>query len=155
VKTPEQQDVSVEMSRGVRVLFDTNALVSASLLPRSIPGQSFSHAQRVGSILTTPELAAELRDVLARPKFARYTSAEVRDEFLAAYLSEAEFVRVIEQVDVCRDPKDTHVLDAAINGQASYIISGDSDLLVLTPFRGIPILRRTEYPAQYRPTASR
>ncbi|MBK8870835.1 MAG: putative toxin-antitoxin system toxin component, PIN family [Elusimicrobia bacterium] len=39
----------------------------------------------------------------------------------------------------CRDPKDLHVLGAALAGQADVIVTGDADLLVLTSFQGIPI----------------
>jgi putative PIN family toxin of toxin-antitoxin system len=128
---------------------DTNVIVSAVLFPQSIPGQAFSHARHAGRLLITPELAAELRSVLMRPKFARYVTDEMRDEFLATYLIEAEFVAVTEHVTVCRDPKDDLVLDAAINGHAACVISGDEDLLVLTPFRDIPILRPAEYLDQF------
>ncbi len=127
------------------VVCDTNVLVSAVLFPQSVPGQALSHARHTGRSLTTPELAAELRAVLVRPKFARYITDELRDEFLATYLTEATFVAVSERVKVCRDPKDNMVLDAAINGSAMCVISGDEDLLVLSPFREIPIWRPAEY----------
>ncbi len=41
---------------------------------------------------------------------------------------------------VCRDPDDDKVLALAIAAQADLIVSGDNDLLVLQPFKGIPIL---------------
>jgi predicted nucleic acid-binding protein len=39
----------------------------------------------------------------------------------------------------CLDNKDNKFLELAISGKASHIISGDNDLLVLSPFRGIVI----------------
>ena len=143
--TPESSE---QHSAQRAVVCDTNVLVSAVLFPQSVPGQAFSHACHTGRLLITPALAAELRTVLMRPKFNRYISSDLRDEFLATYLVEAEFVVVTEHVVVCRDPKDDLVLEAAINGHATYIISGDEDLLVLTPFRDIPILRPAEYLVQ-------
>lgn len=136
------------------VVCDTNVLVSAVLFPHSVPGQAVSHARNTGQLLTTPELAAELQAVLMRTKFARYISDELRDEFLATYLAEATFVVVSERVIVCRDPKDNMVLDAAINGNALCVISGDEDLLVLSPFRGIPIVRPAEYLEQFVESSS-
>ena len=44
--------------------------------------------------------------------------------------------RVVE----CRDPTDDKFLDLAVNGRADLILTGDKDLLVLNPFRGIPIV---------------
>jgi hypothetical protein len=145
VTTPESSEQpSVQRA----VVCDTNVLVSAALFPQSVPGQALSYARHVGRLLTTPDLAMELRTVLMRPKFNRYISSDLRDEFLATYLVDAEFIVVTEHVVVCRDPKDDLVLEAAINGHAICIISGDEDLLVLTPFRDIPILRPAEYLAQ-------
>ena len=46
-----------------------------------------------------------------------------------------------EQIKICRDPKDDKFLELAVSGGAHHIISGDNDLLALSPFRGIEILR--------------
>jgi len=43
-------------------------------------------------------------------------------------------------VQECRDPKDDKFLELAIDGKASCIVSGDADLLVLHPFRGIRVV---------------
>ena len=48
-------------------------------------------------------------------------------------------------VQVCRDPKDDRILELAVNGNAAYIVTGDADLLVLNPFRGIEILRPADF----------
>ena len=44
-----------------------------------------------------------------------------------------------------RDPKDNMVLECAIEGQAQYVVSGDNDLLVLKEFRGIQIVRASDF----------
>lgn len=72
--------------------------------------------------------------------FDKYITDETRLAFLTTLLAEAEAVGVTEHVKVCRDPKDDKFLDVAVNGMATCIISGDDDLLVLYPFRAIPIL---------------
>ena len=59
---------------------------------------------------------------------------------LARLIREAELVNVTETVAECRDPKDNKFLELAISGQAMYLISGDKDLLVLHPFRGIQVV---------------
>lgn len=58
-------------------------------------------------------------------------------------------VAIAESVHECRDPKDDKFLDVAINGQASCIVSGDNDLLVLDPFRGIEILTPRDFLERY------
>ncbi len=42
------------------------------------------------------------------------------------------------RITACRNPKDNHVLEAAISGRADVIVSGDDDLSVLNPFKDIP-----------------
>jgi predicted nucleic acid-binding protein len=55
-------------------------------------------------------------------------------------VSDAETVEVIEVIADCRDPKDSKFLELGVDGNASHIISGDADLLILHPFRGISIV---------------
>ena len=59
--------------------------------------------------------------------------------FLVALLKETELVEITTSVTACRDDKDNKFLELAVSGNAD-IVSGDEDLLVLNPFRGIPIL---------------
>ena len=46
---------------------------------------------------------------------------------------------------MCRDSKDNKILELAVSGAADFVVSGDGDLLVLHPFRGISILRPREF----------
>jgi putative PIN family toxin of toxin-antitoxin system len=57
----------------------------------------------------------------------------------------AIFIKITESVTDCRDPKDNKFLELAISANASCIITGDNDLLVLHPFRGIPILNAVDF----------
>jgi putative PIN family toxin of toxin-antitoxin system len=91
---------------------------------------------------------AELNDVLRRPRFDKYLQEEERMEFLATLVREAELVDVTAVVTDCRDPKDNKFLELAVSGKATHVISGDDDLLVLHPFRGIPILTPHDFVAQ-------
>ena len=85
-----------------------------------------------------------LADVLGRPKFDKYVSLDDRKTFIRKLMAITQMVEVIRQVQACRDPKDDKYLDVAINGQADCILTGDRDLLVLTPFMGIEILSPSE-----------
>lgn len=122
-----------------RVVIDTNVVISAVLLPRSVPRQAFDAASQ-GRLLVSAATVAELDEVLRRPKFNKYLPEEKRLEFLAALVREAEQVEIAEAVSACRDAKDNKFLELAVSGRASHILSGDEDLLVLHPFRGIAIL---------------
>jgi predicted nucleic acid-binding protein len=52
----------------------------------------------------------------------------------------AALVRITERIAARRDPTDDKFLELAANGRADLIVSGDTDLLALNPFRGIPIV---------------
>ena len=45
----------------------------------------------------------------------------------------------------CRDPDDDKVLETALMGDAECVVTGHNDLLVMSPFRGIPILTPAEF----------
>jgi putative PIN family toxin of toxin-antitoxin system len=126
--------------RRLRVVFDANVVVSAALLPRSVPRQAFNRALAEGDILMSLALVTELNDVLYRDKFDRYVPIGLRIEFLAGFVTVAEWVEVTRPVTVCRDPKDNHILELAINGGATHVVTGDDDLLALHPFRGVRIV---------------
>jgi putative PIN family toxin of toxin-antitoxin system len=66
-------------------------------------------------------------------------------EFVALVRFRGEKIEPGNAIHVCRDPDDDKFLEIAIDGLANYIVSGDGDLLGLSPFRGIPIVKPTEF----------
>lgn len=128
-----------------RYVFDTNTIVSAFLFDDSTPARAVKVSRRRGRLLLSVETARELREVLEREKFDRYVRRETRREFLVALLEESQFVEINEPFEVCRDPDDDKFLELAAAGQATAIVTGDDDLLVLQVFRDIPILTAKEF----------
>jgi len=129
----------------LRFVLDTNVIVSAALLAGSVPRKAFDKALDEGKILISVPVILELAEVLSREKLNKYLLEEERMRFLVALLKETELVEVIEEVTDCRDAKDNKFLGLALSGKADFIVSGDDDLLVLNPFRGIPILTPREF----------
>ena len=125
----------------MRFVFDTNAIVSALLIPRSKPRQAFDKALDQGRMLISLPVLAELNEVLSRRKFDKYLLEDERKQFLAVLVEEAEMVEITEQITACRDARDNKFLELAVCGNADCIVSGDGDLLALNPFRGIRILQ--------------
>jgi hypothetical protein len=66
------------MPSDLRVVFDTNTLISAFLLPTSIPRQALDAATAAGRLLLSPATAAELTEVLRQPTFDRYLAEHRR-----------------------------------------------------------------------------
>jgi len=82
---------------------------------------------------------------LAKEKLKPYLMPEEREQFIIALLRESIFIDIKESIRICRDPKDDKFLELAVNGGAGCIISGDEDLLILNPFRDIPIIKPDEF----------
>lgn len=133
------------MATKPRFVFDTNAIISAALLKQSISRRAFDKAISEGELLVSAETIDELNRVLGREDFARYVTEDERMEFLAVLLHEARLVEVTVYVGECRDPRDNKFLELAISGDAECIVSGDQDLLVLHPFRGISIVTPRDF----------
>jgi hypothetical protein len=129
----------------LRLVFDTNVLVSALLIPDSKPRQALDLALRHGKILLSMAALAELYEVLGRKQFAKYVDEEDIRTFVAALTRDAQWVEVDLRLTVCRDPKDNKFLELAVSGQATHIITGDSDLLILNPFQGIHTLSPQDF----------
>lgn len=133
------------MTSDPRFVLDTGVIVSAVLLPRSVPRQAMDLAFARGDVLASTETIDELDEVLRRPKFNRYLQEAERLLFLAAFIRDAKVVQVTERLTECRDPKDDKFLELAASANATCIVSGDDDLLVLNPFRGVAILTPQEF----------
>jgi putative PIN family toxin of toxin-antitoxin system len=129
----------------LRFVLDTNVVVSALLLSDSIPRQAFDKVLTEGTLLISVPILIELADVLRRRQFNKYVLEEERMLFLVDLLKASELVETTEAITECRDPKDNKFLDLAFCANADYIISGDQDLLVLNPFRQIPIITPREF----------
>jgi putative PIN family toxin of toxin-antitoxin system len=123
----------------MRLVVDTNVFVSAVLKANSLPFLVVRWIEQNGGLLKSLASEQELTQVLRRPHIMAVTSPSF-GEGVRKLLAGAELVTVRERIAVCRDPKDDKFLELAINGRADLIVSGDTDLLALDPFRGIPIV---------------
>jgi len=118
-----------------RVVVDTNLLVSGLIMPHGLPHRLIEE-WRAGAfqLLITAAILAEYTTVLARPRFAaKYgITPAIAAAVVRRMRAEGVPVRAAETLPVTvRDPKDMHLLAAAVGGQADYLITGAEDLLVL------------------------
>ncbi|MEX0827793.1 MAG: putative toxin-antitoxin system toxin component, PIN family, partial [Haliea sp.] len=118
-----------------RLVVDTNVLISRLLAPDSVPGRAASQAVRQRQLLASDATLQELADVLGRAKFDRYLTIDERQQFIRLLIRIVDRPAITQKFSDCRDPSDNKFLDLAVSGMASVIISGDSDLLELHPFR--------------------
>jgi putative PIN family toxin of toxin-antitoxin system len=133
-----------------RVVFDTTTLVSAALRVGSVPHQALRQAISGGDVCVSAATLLELEQVLLRPKFDRYLALDARQAFVdlvrvLAVQMPVSAADVANVVPACRDPKDNAFLALVLACSADVLVSSDADLLVLHPWRGIPILTPAAY----------
>jgi len=132
----------------MRVVMDTNVIVSALIRPRGVSGALLFYAlQGAYTVLYTEAILQEWIQVLQRPKIREKYGITEQDihTIVAFFLVRGEYVEATTHLRVCRDSQDDKFLVAAIDGKADVIVSGDKDLLALSPFRGIPIVSPRQF----------
>ena len=127
------------------IVFDASALVGAALRADSVPERALLRAEETDVFALSAAVAAEIAEVLGRPKFTRLLTAARRARMLALVREAAVWFDPAVRVADCRDPKDDKYLELALASGTETIVSSDDDLLVLHPWRGVRILRPAEY----------
>lgn len=124
-----------------RVVVDTNVLISAALHSKGLPRTVVGTLRALGvRLLFCEETLEELTTRLRRQKFVRYLDEGEREAYLGEIEAVAEWVVISGAPQGCRDPDDDKFLETALAGGADCLITGDRDLLEMSPFTGIPIL---------------
>jgi uncharacterized protein len=117
---------------GIRVVLDTNVLVSGLAYPASIPGRILA-AWRSGGIdlVLSRYILDEMVRVLPRLSAVSLNASEIRD-LADAFVFMADVVEPMgEREAALRDPNDQLVLGTFLASGAQYLVTGDKDLLAL------------------------
>ena len=127
----------------MRVVVDTNVLISA-LIGHGKPRRLLIELLEGHQVVSSPQMLAELADVLSREKFIEVDKSQVRS-FLSILASIVVLVTAEQSFRVIAgDPDDDVVLGTAYKGKATHIVSRDRHLLNPKRFRGIRILTVNE-----------
>lgn len=127
------------------IVFDASALVSAALKEDSVPERALLRAEEVDVFAPSFAVEREIVEVLNRPKFAQVIRQGRRERVLEILRREAVWFVPAGSVAHCRDPKHDKYLELVLAAGAETIVSGDDDLLILHPRRGVRILRPAGY----------
>ncbi|MDA8254072.1 MAG: putative toxin-antitoxin system toxin component, PIN family [Betaproteobacteria bacterium] len=120
---------------GPVVVVDTNVWISGVLTRTGAPARLTRLVVQDGLPVFTQPTFAELKQRLWLPKFDRYVSMEMRQALLHDLDAVALWVDVPQELSgqtFCRDPDDDAFIHAALAAKANYLVTGDSDLLVLS-----------------------
>jgi len=116
----------------LRVILDTNILVSAIAYPGSIPGRIFSAWQRGQlDVVLSRYILDEMERVLPRFAQVKLSASGIRD-LADSFMFRAEIVEpsLVAEASL-RDEADVAVLGTLLAAKADYLITGDKDLLAL------------------------
>ena len=127
-----------------KVVLDTNILISAVVFggkPREILKQAIEGKIRLA---VSAPIIEEIREVLGRDKF-RYP-AQMINFIIGELESIAEFVEPQEKIEIIeKDEDDNRILECAAAFGADVIISGDNHLLDLKMYKGMRIIKASDF----------
>jgi putative PIN family toxin of toxin-antitoxin system len=127
-----------------RIVVDTNIWISFLI------SGSFARIENVlrsqsAILLVSAELLDEFVSVASRPRLTKYFDRKDFEWLFSQLLELGESVHVISEVAACRDPKDNFLLALSRDGHADYLITGDTDLLMLQQFESTQIITLTHF----------
>ena len=111
----------------MKILIDTNVLISALLFPKSKPAKALVYVSEEHEMVLCDQNLKELREVLQRKAPRVLPDAEVLMNELSYELIPAAF----NAEKLIRDAKDQPILNAAIVADVDIILTGDKDFLCL------------------------
>jgi uncharacterized protein len=128
-----------------RVILDTNTFVSGIIFKGDVLRRVVEFAVDEYEVVFSSETWDELAFVLQREKFEQNLPLGTRLGVLAELAARVTEINPTTFVTDCRDPKDNKFLSLALDANVGIIVSGDADLKVLDPWRGIRIMSPEEF----------
>jgi putative PIN family toxin of toxin-antitoxin system len=129
----------------LRAVLDANVMISALIQPKGASGQIVASLLEESSfeLIVSPAILAEVRRALSYPKVRRYIRAS--DEDLALWVVSLELITQPVEGNlrvnaVAEDPDDNKYIEAAVEGLAQFIVTGDRHLLSLKSYQDIRIV---------------
>lgn len=127
-----------------RIILDTNLWISF-LLTSNFSSLDKLIFEKRAILLFSQELLDEFITVSNRPKLRSFFKPSALANLLAQIDQHAEFISIKSRVSACRDPKDDFLLNLAVDGNATHLITGDKDLLDMQHFNKTAILSISDY----------
>ena len=122
-----------------KVIIDTNLWISYLITHNFKELDNLIFDKKI-QLVFSQELIEELITVAKRPKFKRFFNDFDIEKLLELFDYYGKLTEVTTQVNECRDSKDNFLLNLAIDSKSDYLITGDSDLLVLKKIKKTKIL---------------
>jgi putative PIN family toxin of toxin-antitoxin system len=127
-----------------RLVVDAQCWVSYLLKPSFLSRMEIVFGSEY-CLLCSGMLFRELDKAIRKPYLAKRIIRTDYEELIFKLRSVAEHIDVHSVVEICRDPKDNYLLALAKDGNADYLITGDTDLHILKEFESTKIVDLSEF----------
>ena len=126
----------------MRIFFDINVLIAA-FIARGICSELLEHCLAEH----TSHISQEILDELCEKLIGKFGFSKTKVDQVGNFIRENTVMvtYVPLSTPICRDHDDDQVLASAVSGNGDCLISGDENLLALKNFRGIPILKPSDF----------
>lgn len=125
--------------RSKKIILDTNLWISF-LITRNLSEIDELIQDRKIKLLFSNELIEEFLIVAKRPKFTKYFTNKDLEEILRLFDYYGKLIKVKAKISESRDRKDNFLLSLAVDGKADFLVTGDSDLLILKKIKKTKIV---------------
>ena len=134
----------------LRAVLDANVYASALVKPEGPPGKILHLllADRAFEVILSESILVELRRCIDYPKLRRLISltGDEIDRWILALELIADMVTPGREVRaIPDDPDDDHLLAAALEGRAAFLVTGDRHVLALGEYEGVRIVTPLEF----------
>lgn len=126
-----------------KIILDTNLWISF-LISKNFTQIDELIENRKITLIFSNELISEFLDVISRPKFEKYFSKIDIEKILIYFAQFGKMIKVKSDIKLCRDEKDNFLLNLSVDSKADFLITGDSDLLVLQKIERTKIITFSE-----------
>ncbi|OFX57336.1 MAG: putative toxin-antitoxin system toxin component, PIN family [Bacteroidetes bacterium GWA2_30_7] len=128
----------------IKIVIDVNLFISF-LIGKRLKKLKQHIVNLVVELQYNDILLQEIRIVTKRPKLVKYFNPSDVDDLIDLIETIGTEINVKSEPIICRDLKDNYLLGLSEFGKANYLVTGDSDLLVLKEFKGTKIITITEF----------
>lgn len=126
------------------VVYDTNIIISGLLFSgkqRTLLRHVIDHSVQ---LIISHSIIEEISDVIGRNKFK--VQRELQVISIAELIELSKIVYPSKKVNIVEnDPDDNMIIECAMEGDADYIVTGDSDLLKIGEYAGIKIVDSNKF----------
>jgi uncharacterized protein len=129
--------------KNIKIVLDTNIWISF-LIGKKLSSLVTAIAESAVEIFLSDKLLNEITKVLKYPRLEHRVSEAKLHKLFKIFKNEIKKIQPACSISDCRDAKDNFLLELAVSANADYLVTGDSDLLVLNPYRGIKIIKAHE-----------